>query len=223
MFELNFRDKRYLPFEGAGVVSRWRIEMPKDCNAFDFDTIADVIIRLNYTAREGGEALRQIAREAVVASPQEGLKRMFSMKHEFPSAWHRFLQEGDSTLKDHKLKLDLGREQFPFQFRGRSLSVQGLQLFLKLREGPDTGTVQYDLKQDNTSLIESDKAGRNLFAPYRDQEKTVTGLLHATPFKSRNYGLKDGIEWRFEVTESNLNTDAIDDLWFVCTYSVAIG
>jgi len=223
MFELNFRDKRYLPFEGAGVVSRWRIEMPKDCNAFDFDTIADVIIRLNYTAREGGEALRQIAREAVVASPQEGLKRMFSMKHEFPSAWHRFLQEGDSTLKDHKLKLELGREHFPFQFRGRSLSVQGLQLFLKLREGPDTGTVQYDLKQDNTSLIESDKAGRNLFAPYRDQEKTVTGLLHATPFKSRNYGLKDGIEWRFEVTESNLNTDAIDDLWFVCTYSVAIG
>jgi hypothetical protein len=24
MFELNFRDDRFLPFEGAGVISRWR-------------------------------------------------------------------------------------------------------------------------------------------------------------------------------------------------------
>ena len=55
MFELNFRDERYLPFEGAGVISRWRIEMPKENNAFDFSTISDVIIRFSYTAREGGD------------------------------------------------------------------------------------------------------------------------------------------------------------------------
>ena len=28
LFELNFRDERYLPFEYAGAVSRWRIELP---------------------------------------------------------------------------------------------------------------------------------------------------------------------------------------------------
>ena len=27
MFELNFRDERYLPFEGAGAISRWRIRL----------------------------------------------------------------------------------------------------------------------------------------------------------------------------------------------------
>jgi hypothetical protein len=26
MFELNFRDERYLPFEGAGAISEWRLE-----------------------------------------------------------------------------------------------------------------------------------------------------------------------------------------------------
>src|SRR5260221_8170183 len=35
MFELNFRDERYLPFEGAGVISRWQIDLPRDTNAFD--------------------------------------------------------------------------------------------------------------------------------------------------------------------------------------------
>src|SRR5207253_6762318 len=62
LFELNFRDERYLPFEGSGVISKWRIDMPKDCNAFDFETITDVILRISYTAREGGKSLQTKAR-----------------------------------------------------------------------------------------------------------------------------------------------------------------
>lgn len=27
-FELNFRDERYLPFEGAGAISKWRLDLP---------------------------------------------------------------------------------------------------------------------------------------------------------------------------------------------------
>ena len=30
VFELNFHDERYLPFEGAGAISKWRLELPKD-------------------------------------------------------------------------------------------------------------------------------------------------------------------------------------------------
>src|SRR5262249_21461732 len=54
LFEINFRDERYLPFEGAGAISRWRIELPPDCNPFDFGTISDLVVHLRYTARDGG-------------------------------------------------------------------------------------------------------------------------------------------------------------------------
>lgn len=54
MFELNFRDERYLPFEFSGAVSRWRIELPLENNQFDMETLSDVILHLNFTAREGG-------------------------------------------------------------------------------------------------------------------------------------------------------------------------
>src|SRR6266568_1411429 len=64
MFEVNFRDERYLPFEGDGAISSWRIDLPPDCNAFDFETISDVVIKLNYTAREGGTRLRDEAKKA---------------------------------------------------------------------------------------------------------------------------------------------------------------
>ena len=51
-FELAFNDPRYLPFEGAGAISSWRLELPTALRSFDYDTINDVIIHLSYTARE---------------------------------------------------------------------------------------------------------------------------------------------------------------------------
>ena len=52
LFETNLRDERYLPFEGAGVISEWRIELPGDFRAFDYEP--DVVLHLRYTARDGG-------------------------------------------------------------------------------------------------------------------------------------------------------------------------
>src|SRR5258708_6064754 len=40
MFEVNLHDERYLPFEGRGAISRWRLELPQETNAFDFTTIS---------------------------------------------------------------------------------------------------------------------------------------------------------------------------------------
>ena len=39
VFELNFRDERYLPFEGAGAISQWRLELPQNFRQFDYQTI----------------------------------------------------------------------------------------------------------------------------------------------------------------------------------------
>jgi len=151
MFELSFRDERYLPFEGAGAVSRWRLEMLKAANAFDFDTITDVILKLSYTARDGGELLRRAALEAAIlpgpaeqpapgaeldAPAQPTLQRMFSLRHEFADAWRRFLHPSPAG-PSQKLQLALGPERFPYRFRGRAPTVKGMGLFLKLRDGTE--------------------------------------------------------------------------------------
>jgi hypothetical protein len=54
LFALDFRDERYLPFEGTGAVSSWTLSMPPDTNRIDFDSITDVILKVRYTARDGG-------------------------------------------------------------------------------------------------------------------------------------------------------------------------
>ena len=149
LFEVNLRDERYLPFEGAGVESRWRLDMPKDCNAFDFDTITDVVLRLQYTARDGGELLRNAALAAAtvpVPEPppagaalpplpaQTGQLRLFSARHDFPTEWHRFLNIGDAQT-EHRLVLDLLPERFPRLYRQRAIEITGIRLFLKGGDG----------------------------------------------------------------------------------------
>lgn len=112
VFELNFRDERYLPFEGAGAISSWRIEMPRDCNHFDFDTITDVIMHVKYTARDGGaafkEAVLQYRDDAIEGLFNNGLVfvQMFSAKHAFSADWQRFLHPDEGESPTLKMPLD---------------------------------------------------------------------------------------------------------------------
>ncbi|MBT9313998.1 Tc toxin subunit A-related protein [Leptothoe spongobia] len=59
LFVLNFQDERYLPFEGTGTISSWKLDLPKASNAIDFNSITDVIITLSYTALEGGSTIKE--------------------------------------------------------------------------------------------------------------------------------------------------------------------
>lgn len=111
MFEVNFHDERYLPFEGLGALSRWRLELPKDTNRFDLSTLSDVVMHVRYTARDGGQALRDAARAAVITPlPRNGFQ-LLSARSEFPDAFARLF---GPTGTGQRLDLALGADHFPF-------------------------------------------------------------------------------------------------------------
>jgi hypothetical protein len=121
LFELNFRDERYLPFEGAGAISRWRFGLPNEFRAFDYETISDVILHLRYTARHGGEQLRQMATDTladrlnalVQGQGPEGLSLLLSLRQDFQMEWRRF-KAGQADLTLH-----VTDNLFPYIFRSR--------------------------------------------------------------------------------------------------------
>ncbi len=95
MFQVNFDDDRYLPFEFAGAVSRWRLELPPENNFFDLDTLTDVIMHFSYTAREGGDPLRRAASEVARCHiPGDGL-RVFDVRNELPEYLRRVYRGRD--------------------------------------------------------------------------------------------------------------------------------
>ncbi len=117
MFELNFNDERYLPFEGAGADSEWLVTMPKENNYFDFSTISDVILHVNYTARSGGVDFSNKAQTYLDTILPSNSYKLFSLKHEFPNEWHKFLNPGNSS--DQEFAAKLTTEHYPFFVRNK--------------------------------------------------------------------------------------------------------
>ncbi|TYK52653.1 neuraminidase-like domain-containing protein [Actinomadura decatromicini] len=128
MFELNFRDERYLPFEFRGAVSRWRVELPPEDNRFPLASVSDVVMLLNYTSREGGDVLRAAARAAAAHRLPGAGVRLVDVRRDLPDDWHRLQRPG------HRLPLRLTRELFPYVPGGCDLRVTRVELFAELDE-----------------------------------------------------------------------------------------
>ena len=115
LFETNMRDERYLPFEGAGAVSKWKIELPNDIPQFDFETISDVIMHIRYTCREAGhlkDAAANNILEEVLQAPDGGLLQLFNITHDFPNEWNLFKTAVSDTQR--KLTLTVDKNNFPY-------------------------------------------------------------------------------------------------------------
>jgi hypothetical protein len=112
LFEVNFRDERYLPFEFQGAVGRYRIELPPENNFFDLATVTDLIIHLRYTAREGGDVLRSAASEAARARLPDAGQRLIDVRMELPDVWQRFT--GQPLSGPRTVQLPIERDLFPF-------------------------------------------------------------------------------------------------------------
>lgn len=201
MFEVNFRDERYLPFEGAGAVSQWLISMPQDTNDFDFETITDVILNLKYTARDGGEALRDAARTSAVMPPpqlqpatssqpeafpskQTGIVRYFSLKHEFPTEWSQFLHPSGSA-NSQVMYLPLTHDRFPFQYRGKEIKISQVELFLKFKpiyppDGSSSSTPLQDYANGKALPIGLTPSGKPQPAPLASMSSFMNGVPYAS-------------------------------------------
>jgi hypothetical protein len=98
LFELTFKDERYIPFEGAGAISTWQLSLPNTFRQFDYNSITDAILQIRYTSVDGGEKLSAIAAGSVTnftqavedVSSTEGLFTIWDLKAEFSSDWFRF-------------------------------------------------------------------------------------------------------------------------------------
>jgi hypothetical protein len=98
MFALNFGDDRYLPFEGTGAISRWRLDMPKDANLIDYSTISDVVVKVRYTALAGGKGFTDAVRGMLRNVPYLG-RLALNFALEFPSQWFAFLNPGSGATQ----------------------------------------------------------------------------------------------------------------------------
>jgi hypothetical protein len=94
------------------------------------DSLSDVVLHLNYTAREGGEALRRAAREASACDLPGAGWRLFDLRHDFADAWELFDRQRRDEDERHGRPLDLRftRSMFPFVPGDRELYITKMAL-----------------------------------------------------------------------------------------------
>ncbi len=105
-FDLNFRDERFLPFEGAGAVdSEWVLELPDQFRSFDYETISDVIFQVSYRSKYDGGTFKN---DAANSPNGKTLKRLIRLQEEFPDKWYELNQSGATSVD-----IQLTAQHFP--------------------------------------------------------------------------------------------------------------
>jgi hypothetical protein len=127
LFELEPDSGMLIPFEGMGVDTVWRLDLPKAANPFDYNLIADVLLTLEYTALDSQEYHRKVVR-----SLDRGYiaDRTFSLRTQFPDAWYD-LNNPDTVQNPARpmhVVLPLTGDDFPPHIA--DLAVEQLAMFV---------------------------------------------------------------------------------------------
>lgn len=129
LFQFNFNDERYLPFEGMRFEAvdaspskvSFDLQMNDELRSFDYNTITDVLLHIHYTADDLPLDKDQLAEKV------EGLRaklvnnkftQLISVKNEFSHEWF----EGKSS-ESTSLSLPRNKIRTPYFLRNENLSL----------------------------------------------------------------------------------------------------
>lgn len=187
MFEVNFNDERYLPFEGKGAIGTWQLELPDEFRQFDYDTVTDVILSINYSAREGGikqQVNTYLSDLANLVAANAPLSRIISLKSEFSDNYNELLTDLTSGTT-----LDISKKHIPYFFNEKKITVNNIKIIAKV---PSACNITID---DATSPIQI--SGTDFGDGFFNNEFTVTNKVidadNNCTFKLSNF-IADDVE-----------------------------
>ncbi|MCD6322097.1 MAG: hypothetical protein J7L77_03615, partial [Clostridiales bacterium] len=84
-FVMDYNDPMFLPFEGLGVETNWLFELPRATNRFNFETIADIVFTIEYTAKHDNDYKKQVIAEL---GNELSSDIVLSVKTNYPDEWY---------------------------------------------------------------------------------------------------------------------------------------
>lgn len=196
VFNFDFRDERYLPFEGAGVDSSWRLELPTNFHQFDYESISDVILHVSYTARNGAEP--------------SGCKNLIAKAWNVKKSAIRLSAIDSGALErlrnGEEVSISFKKEHFPAIARADGV-LKGLSVYCRFKEG-----MEAELKLNTQSSTIS-----GIKSPGFSQEEKQMELWADS---SDTIRVTDGYSISIKVDDGSSAAN-IEDLIFVHKYALA--
>jgi hypothetical protein len=129
VFELDPQSELLLPFEGLGVDAAWEFRMPRAANRFDYSTIADVLLTIDYTALESFTYRQQVTRSLRNSFSAD---RPYSFRFQLADAWYD-LHNPDQTTTPMTVRFRTMAEDFPSNIE--DIRIQQVVLYFSRVEG----------------------------------------------------------------------------------------
>src|SRR5262249_26812342 len=100
-----------LPMEGTGVDTQWEFRMLKASNQFDYESIADVLLTMEYTALNSFDYYQQVIQTPALNRPLSA-DQPYSFRRDFADAWYD-LHNPDQSDMPMVVTFETKREEFP--------------------------------------------------------------------------------------------------------------
>ncbi|MFV2059529.1 MAG: hemopexin repeat-containing protein [Gammaproteobacteria bacterium] len=199
LFQLNFQDERYLPYEGTGAVSTWRLELNGQQTAFDINTLTDVIIKIEYSALQGGEVFAADVKKLL--KPSEATI-MFNLSQDFSAEWNHFMENPVNGLK-----IKVTREMF----RNMSTNNKVTELYML-----------YSLSEDGVNSIGNTKMLLNCIGNNENKDcikLTPAKFAVLTDTQQLSIAMR-GSTWKFKPDRNidEFTPENITDIALICIY-----
>ncbi|UCG37083.1 MAG: hypothetical protein JSV64_02075, partial [Candidatus Bathyarchaeota archaeon] len=212
LFNLQPETKTLNPFESIGVDTTWEFKLPKASNQFDFQTIADVLITMDYTALDSYDYRREVLSEL---DRQISGDLPISIRFNFPDSWYHL---HNPISDDERLKVILTTDRSNFPPNVNELMITGLLAYFSIEDKSiiDGTRVHLSFREEGASSILGGEAVPidGSISTLRGNAGGWAGLVGKTPFGEWELSLPNTPE-----TQRIINDGLLDDILLVVTYS----
>ncbi len=206
VFQLRGEGEFLDPFEGTGVDTQWEFRMEKAANPFDYNSIADVLITIEY------EALNSFLWRNTVVQRLNGedatAALALSMKHNLPDQWFD-LHNPEQTETPYMVNFQISERDLAPNITDAQNTAIGIYFLMK-----DGATFSSSVTLGTGEALFEATPNDNLIST-RASGGGLNGLVgEYSPVNTWTFGLADTQE-----TQGFFAEDKIDDILIIFSYS----
>ncbi|MGE0635164.1 MAG: hypothetical protein AB7P01_01890, partial [Bacteroidia bacterium] len=223
LFQLQQNDKFMNPFEGSGVHMRWEFRLPKESNLFDYNSIADVLMTMDYTALNDYNYKQQVIQ---LLPPFHSADRPFSFRNDLADQFYELghpetpdVPEGSEAPEPIVTTFKLRRADFPANIS--NVRIKEFKLFFvtnsSIVEEVDISDEEVTIgfaEQNGTPLegLNTPIGETNLVSTQSGNGSAFVALRNKQPFGDWTIGVSQGLS-------EKINNEEVQDIIMVITFS----
>ena len=214
VFEILQSDSMLLPFEDTGVDTNWEFRLERVSNFFDYQTIFDVLITIDYTALYSSDYRRQVIQQLGTGISAD---RPYSFRNQLADQWYD-LHNPDQSATPMTVRFTTFAADFPPNIE--DLHIQQVLLYFSRADGKSfevpVSSLRFTADCSPGAVGGGASSVDGTISTRRGNAGSWLPMIGKSPFGVWELALPNSEEMK-----ARFNDEDIEDILFVITYQGA--